>query len=179
MNVYILDAGTGRFRGIYYTNLDDMVDFDLRFNGTPIGKAWTAKERFAFVPNRSPKGDTPSYSSHVPAFSVRAARALDDLLRPNGELLPITCEGERYFLLNVTRVVNALDEDNCELERFDDGRIMAIDRYAFIERDLKRVVLFKLVQMPLSWAYVTDSFVERVQSARLEGFRFRLVWSSD
>ncbi|HMK34583.1 MAG TPA: DUF1629 domain-containing protein, partial [Desulfomonilaceae bacterium] len=76
-------------------------------------------------------------------------------------------------------VVDALDEPRSEVERFDSGRIMSIEEYSFIEERLLGVVVFKLPQRPLGWPYVTDPFVERVQAAKLKGFRFRPVWSSD
>jgi len=179
MKVYILDADANKYRGIYYTNEDDIIEFNQRFNGTPIKKSWTGQERFAFVPRRLIRGDTPSLSSHIPVFNSKAVNILGDLLEPNGELLPITCDGERLFLFNVTRVVDALDEGNSGLKLFDDGDIMSIEEYSFIEERLLGVVVFKLPQRPLGWPYVTDPFVERVQAAKLKGFRFRLVWSSD
>ena len=51
---------------------------------------------------------------------------LEEFLKPNGELLPISCDGEKYFLFNATRVVDALDEPKCGLQLFDDGGIMDI-----------------------------------------------------
>jgi len=179
MKVYILDADPDKYRGIYYTIEDDIVEFNRRFKGTPMKETWTGREKFAFVPRRLPRGDTPSLSSHIPVFNARAVKVLGDLLNHSGELLPIVCDNESYFLFNVTQVVDALDEARCELERFDDGRIMFIDSYSFIERKLAGVTIFKLPQRPLGWAYVTDPFVERVKAAKLKGFKFRLVWSSD
>jgi len=179
MKVYILDADVNRYRGLYYANEDDIVEFNRRFDGTPIKKTWTGNEKFAFIPERLPNGDTPGLSSHIPVFNLRAVKALADVLEPNGELLPITCDGERYFLFNITRMVDALDEPHCELKRLDDGRIMTIDRHSFIEERLSGVVVFKLPQRPLGWPYVTDSFVRRVRAAKLKGFEFRLVWCSD
>lgn len=140
---------------------------------------WTGKERFLFYPSRKRHGDTPGLTTHIPVFSPGAVLALGDSLEENGELLPITCEGQEYYLLNVTRLVDALDESNCQIERFDDGRIMTIDRYSFVEEKLIGVVLFKLPQDPLGYVYVTDRFVNRVNGARLKGFKFPLIWGTD
>jgi hypothetical protein len=179
MNVYILDADVEKYLSIYYSNSDDIVEFNRRFDGSSLKKSWTGKEELEFGRDGLPKGDTPGLSSHIPVFSPRAVEILADLLKDSGELLPITCEGEDYFLFNVTRLVDALDEDASELERFDDGGILRIARYGFKEDLLIGVNIFKLPQKPLSYPYVTDAFVHRVEDSALSGFEFRLVWSSD
>ena len=179
MNVYILDADANKYRGIYYTNEDDIVEFNRRFNGAPIKRSWTGKEKFSFVPRRLPKGDTPSLSSHIPVFNAKAVNMLADFLEPNGELLPIACDGEKFFLFNVTTVVDALDENSSELKLFNSGGIMSIERHSFTQEKLIGVTVFKLPQRVLGWAYVTDPFVDKVKVAKLKGFKFRLVWSSD
>lgn len=179
MNVYILDADVEKYLSIYYSNSDDIVEFNRRFDGSSLKKSWTGKEEFEFGQDRLPKGDTPGLSSHIPVFSPRAVEILADLLKDGGELLPITCEGEDYFLFNVTRLIDALDQDESELERLSTGRIMAIDRYSFVKSRLMGVNIFKLPQKPLSYPYVTDAFVRRVEESGLKGFEFRLVWSSD
>jgi hypothetical protein len=179
MNVFILDADVNKYRGIYYQNEDDIVEFNRRFDGTPLGKRWTGKEKFALIREGLPKGDTPGLSSHIPVFSTRAVKVLADFLGRSGEILPIRCDPETYFLFNVTHVIDALDEANSEIERFDDGGILDIVQYAFVEQKLKGEVLFKMPQDLLGWVYVTDPFVDRVRAAGLKGFKFRLVWSSD
>ncbi|MBI5569331.1 MAG: hypothetical protein HY914_05235 [Desulfomonile tiedjei] len=179
MNVYILDADVNKYRGIHYTNEDDVVEFMRGFNGTPMKDRWTAQETFQFDHGRLVKGDTPGLATHVPVFSLKATKVLADFLDLGGELLPITCAAERYFVFNVTRVIDALDEGNCELELFDDGDIMDILRFAFFLERLEGTSVFKVPQCILTDVFVTDPFVERVQTAKLKGFKFRLVWSSD
>lgn len=179
MNVYILDADVDKYRGIYYVNSDDIIEFNRRFDGSSLKKTWTGKEEFRFAPNKLPKGDTPGLSSHIPVFSPKAVEILADLLENSGELLPINCGGEDYFLFNVTLLLDALDEDASELERFSTGRIMDVLRYSFKKDKLIGTNIFKLPEMPLSYPYVTDAFVRRVKDSGLKGFEFRLEWSSD
>jgi len=179
MEVYTLRADVNKYRGIYYINADDIVEFNRRFDGTPMKETWTGKEQFAYIPDRLRKGDTPGLSTHIPVFGLKAVATLEDFLRPNGELLPMTCDGERLFLFNVTRVVDALDEDNCELERFSSGRIMDVESFSFFQRKLSGIIVFKIPQLILMDVFVTEPFVERVKTAKLKGFKFRLVWSSD
>ena len=179
MRVHILDADVNEYRGLYYTNDDDVLEFKRRFNGKPMREAWTAEDRFAFVPRRLRQGDTPGLSTHIPVFSAKAVDVLADFLEPNGELFPITCGGQRFFAFNVTRVVDALDEQNCEVVRFSSGRLMTVDRFSFFEDKLFGITVFKIPQLVLMDVFVTDPFVESVQTAKLKGFKFRRVWSSD
>lgn len=179
MRVYMLDADGDSYRGIYFYDEDSILGFTERFDGAPMKNSWTGKELFKYVPRYLPKGDTPSFHASIPVFNARAVEVLADLLEPNGELLPIRCQGEDLFLFNVTRLVDALDEENSRLERFDDGRIWDIKLYSFFREKLVTEAVFKLPQITSSWVYATGPFVERVQAAGLRGFDFPLVWSSD
>jgi hypothetical protein len=179
MKIYTLRADVAGYRGLYYQKEEDIVEFNRRFDGAPLGKRWTGKEKFAFLPRRLPKGDTPGLSTHIPVFSPNAAKTLADFLKLSGELLPISCDKKEYFVFNVTKVVDALDRASSNLKLFSDGEIMDVIRYAFFPKRLIGIELFKIPQMVLADVFVTDPFVERVESAGLKGFKFRLVWSSD
>ena len=180
MNLFVLRADVNNYRSVIYTDEDDIIEFNRRFNGSSLKKTWTSQYKFRFArnPRLSAKGDTPGLSSHIPVFSSRAVTALSDLLQGNGELLPIVCDDEYYSIFNVTRVVDALDEENSELTLFSDGRIMDIDRHAFFPEKLKGIHVFKIPQIVLMDVFVTDAFVDRVKAADLKGFEFRPVWSS-
>ena len=179
MKVYTLRADVNTYRGVYYVNEDDVVDFNRRFQGKSGKKIWTGKEEFRFVPADLPKGDFPGLSTHIQVFSYKAVKTLADLLEGNGQLFPIACETENYFVFNVTRVIDALDEANSDVERFSSGRIMDVDRYSFFPERVFGVHVFKIPELVLMDVFVTDPFVERVKTAGLKGFKFRLVWTSD
>jgi len=179
MKVYILDADVNNYRGLYFAARKGGIEFDLRFVGAPMKNGWRVEKRLQFVPRRLLKGDTPGLSTHIPVFNRKAVKSLNHFLDQNGELLPATCQGEEYFLFNVTRVVDALDEANCDLERFDDGRIMIIRRYSFFPKKLEGITIFKVPQIVLMDVFVTEPFVQRVQSEGLKGFKFRHVWTGD
>ena len=177
MKVYIVRADVNNYRGIYYEP-DDVVEFMQRFVGKPIRRRWKTEYGLKFVPRPEPKGDFPNLGTHIPVLNSKAVKALADLLKPNGELLPAVCDNEKYYLFNVTKIVDALDEENCRLDRFDDGRVSYIEKYSFFEEKLIGMTIFKIPQWLLSNAFVTDTFVQRVEAAGLKGFKFTLVWSS-
>jgi hypothetical protein len=180
MNIYFLRADVNNYKSIIYTDDDDIIEFNRRFNGAPLKKTWTSQYMFRFA--RNPriliKGDTPGLSTHIPVFSSRAVTAVMDLLQDSGELLPIVCDDEYYSIFNVTRVVDALDEPKSKLRLFSDGKIMDIDRHAFFPEKLKGIHIFKIPQSVLMDVFITDTFVDIVKTAGLKGFEFRPVWSS-
>ena len=178
MKVYILDADSDRYKSLVMIT-GDLFELVRRFNGKPMKRPWTdVKIGLAPDANTFPKGDFPSLIPSVPIFSPRAISALGDLLESNGEVLPIVCDSEQYFIFNVTRVVDALDESNSEIVRFkDSSRVLNIRDYAFLKDRISELTIFKIPQD--NTIFVTDIFVKRVKSKKLKGFWFPHVWSSE
>jgi hypothetical protein len=111
----------------------------------------------------------------------RAARLkLQSELEPYGELLPLACEEGDFWALNVTRLIDALDEGRSELVRASDsGAILMIRRHVFRSSELEGAHVFKLRQMVRGSIYVTDPFVELVVASGLKGVEFLRVWTSN
>ncbi|MDF2631173.1 MAG: hypothetical protein K0R39_5004 [Symbiobacteriaceae bacterium] len=120
--------------------------------------------------------DFPSLRRGSTVFSRRAIDGLRDLLEPNGEILPADFSEADYALYNVTTLLNTLDEERSEIERFRDGRVMDIFKYTFLPDRLGTAAIFKLVQATFLEPFVTDQFVERVRDLKLTGFEFKQVW---
>ncbi len=79
----------------------------------------------------------------------------------------------------MTKVIDALDESNSEVIRFDGtSKVMHIGRYTFFREKLLDALIFKIPQFPASHVFVTDPFVDRVESTKLKGFWFPRVWSA-
>ncbi len=156
----------------------DLTEFSRRFDGKPMNRPWM-DVKMGWDPDMSsmPKGDYPSLVPSVPVFTRKAVSALRDILEANGEILPVKIAGEEYYFYNLTRIIDALDEIKSTLDRYDDGRVFYIDDYSFFADKLVGATIFKIPQMPGSWIYVNDVFVQRVQKAKLKGFWFPLMWS--
>jgi hypothetical protein len=140
-------------------------------------------------------GDYPSMagfpsSTVTPFFSQHASDSLVDLLEGNGELLPLISDFGQYYAFNITREVEALDEERSEFKLLSEldpdllsispetSDFLCISRYEFSAERIAELSIFKLPkryhsEMPL----VTDRFVQRVQDANLKGFAFKLLWS--
>jgi hypothetical protein len=204
MNVYEMDRETDdeefhRYQELIVANskvsniLEERKSRDGWFdNHQPIGDNWFAikvvesEYSYSHIP-----GDYPYLagfcSSLAPIFSQKAADALSDLLEGNGELLPLVCDFAQYYAFNVTREVEALDEERSEFKLDselydnpeDDPDFMLVTRFMFHPERVADLSIFHLPNrhrhcIPL----VTDRFVQRVQEANLKGFAFKLLWSS-
>jgi len=178
--VYKLSSQANDYAALQLVDDYDLDRFDA-FDGTPIAASWEPLRMFWETENGA---FAPSDFSRVPGtgliFSARALEALSDLLEGRGELLALeVADGSDYHLFNVTRVIDALDEERSELAYFSSGRVMDVDRYEFRPEELEGETLFKLAQFPRSRLYVTDAFVERAERAQLTGFDFGRLWDRE
>ncbi|MGH2662091.1 MAG: imm11 family protein [Actinomycetota bacterium] len=182
MDVYVLDADANRFQNLILAREEDRRRLIGAFDGTPMAGTWTPPRVEVLAEEDGaarPPGDFPSLGGYAPVFSRRATDAVEDLLEDAGELLPLDSPDGTYLVFNVTRVLDALDEDRSDVRRFKStGRIMNIDRYQLIPERIGDAPIFKLSQIPRMYTFVTDRFVHRVRDAGLAGFLFdRKVWS--
>lgn len=124
-----------------------------------------------------PKSDYPTLGS-TPALSQRAVDELMEVLVENGEILPLSGgSADRYYVYNVTRILDALDIEKSDAIWFGPGRIMMMKRYAFRDAELEGATVFKVPQLRVQ-VFVTEPFVRRVKNSGLTGFSFREVWQS-
>jgi hypothetical protein len=91
-------------------------------------------------------------------------------------LVPL--RGEKVWLLNVTNVIDALDKERSRIVYFDDGDILAIEKYAFDADKIGTAEVFKL-PMRASPVFVNDVFADRVRNAGLRTVSFKPRWTSD
>ena len=118
-------------------------------------------------------------SGSPPCFSAKAKAVLGPYIDGLGQWLALECDEAPYWLFNVTHTVNALDEANSQLIRFDDGRVMRIAQFTFHSEKLCGQLLFHVSQGPGGPNLVTQDFVDLVHEHGLTGFSFRLVWSEE
>lgn len=110
----------------------------------------------------------------------RAVFALRDLLEAGGEILPLaTRDNVALSVLNVTRVIDALDVDNSIVEYAPDSdKILIHWTHAFHEPLVCDVPFFRLPNRS-SPIFVNESFKRRVSEAGLVGLDFIPAWSPE
>lgn len=163
-----------------YDNLEPVNEWSLEkwrsFDGRPQKKNWR-KDKVKREGRRKKLGDAPGYE--IPAFSRRAVNCLQSLIEEYVEFLPLDCEEGEFVGINITKVLkNALDCEKSEMDRFDEDRIIMIDKYVFKEDVVRDNPIF-LIEGYTAFQFVTDEFVDIVRDNQLEGFCFDLVWDSE
>lgn len=187
MNIFRLHADGDNYEGVVAVDEKDFAAFE-EFDGSSLQGRWrsptmrpygleipgTQKER------KLPPSDFPiSYFSSSPIFSGLAVDVLGSLLTEAGELFPLDCPGRDYYVYNVTRLVDALNEEKSIVKRFkESGQIFRIVEHCFRPEPLAGVHVFKLPQLRASDVYVDDKFADLVAEAKLKGFLFEMVWHS-
>jgi len=180
VNIYRLQPEREGYQWLALAQEPDLGLLNV-LQGLPAAEHWStpavATTEIDFDGRTLPLPDFPVFTTS-PAFSRRAVDALLDLLVESGEILPLACDEGDFFVFNVIQVLDALDEGASELRRFGrhgQGRVKQIVRHAFVP-ELVTAPIFRIPQKPLR-VYVTQRFVDRVETAGLTGFRFSQVWT--
>lgn len=107
------------------------------------------------------------------AFSDRAAEVLAPLIGDVIELLPLAYDGPGGFrVVNMLDIVDCLDEEGSQYERYDNGEIMIVDKYAFKPGSTDGHHLFKCKQCLLH-DLVSVEFKALVEEKGLVGAYFK------
>ena len=169
------------FEFCYPEREEDFEVLNTLIDGTPRLATWRSPPmRLVREDEGKPlaSSDSPWLGSHALIFRRHALGELEPLLLANGELLPLACSEPDLVIFNVTRVLDALDEQASALVRFSSGRIMQITRHAFRPDVVSGVDIFKIANLRMSSTYVSGRFVEKVKAAGLRGLVFNKVWPS-
>jgi hypothetical protein len=120
--------------------------------------------------------DYPCINLCYPAFSQRAVDLLGDVLVTSGELLPVRHRLGIYYFFNCTRLVNIVDLSKSKTNSglADIGDLVFIEENLLAGR-LKDLDVFTERSLPAN-LLCTQSFVDRVNAAGLQGFLFIPLW---
>jgi hypothetical protein len=149
-------------------------------DGTPRRSTWrpVPVARLTVEDDGTPlmAADLPWLGGHVLVLREHAVTALGPLLTRHGELLPLDCPDADLWLFNTLTVVDALDEERSELTRFDDGGILAVDRYEFRPDVVAGMAVFKVPQLLRGPLFLGDEFAAAAEG--LTGLDLTGVWQT-
>jgi len=151
---------------------------NLEINGDSKSKIWkplAVRLIGAEGGSRLRRSDSPWLGVHALIFRQSVVNALGEILRKNGELLPLACAEEDLFIFNPTNVLNALDEGASSLTRFESGAIMMVRNYVFLSDEIEGVNIFKLQALRVSPTFLSQKIVDLWQESGLEGLEFKRV----
>lgn len=111
-------------------------------------------------------------------ISEAARAALEPLFEGRVEILPLSCDDGKFWIANVTNLVEGLDAKRSDILRDDDSNeILLVKRASLLHDRVESAVIFKLREDPRGLIYVTTDFVEAVRSSDLVGIGFEPVQS--
>jgi hypothetical protein len=147
--------------------------FRDHFVGAPMHEQWSAPE-VEICGRRKRLRDFVSWMLSAPVISPRAKELLEPLLQSHAEMLPLlTLREQQFYALNVTTLVDCLDEARSTIVYSPDepGRIMNVHAFSFRESAIPDVPVFKIATYPND-VFVRGSFVECVRINGLRGAAF-------
>jgi hypothetical protein len=153
------------------------------FTGSPMRERWAVFDFYVMDPLKK-RGDFLGFTLGTFAFGDRVLEEFGSLFKELGEVLPITIDGEPHHVLNVLKVVDALDLKRSEYRTFYQDRIAAVDRYVFDPERLKDESIFMIPQLLSSLMVVSGQadarkdFWRRVRQGKFEGLLFYSLWSA-
>lgn len=167
---------------VEYISPINKTDYDqATFDGSSVAATWkpirvmrvTKEEGRRYVP-----GDLPSSSLGDLVLNRKAKDKIGAFLEQYGELLPLACDDGEFWTLNVTCMIDALDESKSSVMRSKDpGRLLMIHKFTFRPEALENAVIFRLPQYARGSIFVTTPFVELIKSSGLTGLVFKQIWA--
>ena len=102
--------------------------------------------------------------------------AIREVVAGYAEFLPLDCPTSELWVVNVTNVVDGLDEARSRIARFTSGRVLNIERYAFRDEVLGYPV-FKVPQV--STLFAGAALAQRIRESGLVGPVWKRIWPAD
>lgn len=119
------------------------------------------------------ESDAPGHTLGL-ALSAKAANALRDLWDEYGELLPVPSNDGEFYIFHCMNEIDAIDNINCV---FSGG---TIKRYAMKADVVRGQHIFRVSQpYKYSTIFASQLVIDRINEAKLKGFRFDPVWSEE
>lgn len=159
---------------------DDGYNVFRTFDGSLKAEHWEPVQVARVTEDKGPlvPSDFPWLSGRTIIMRKHAMEGLRDMLEEGGEILPLATDDDiELFALNVTRVLDALDEERSLVEHYDTGEIMFITAAAFHEPVIRDVPFF-ILPFYGSPLFIGEPLKQRVQDAGFKGMHFRMAWSS-
>lgn len=150
---------------------------DLFRTGKRLGEKWKPiKIGLWEDPENKKEKDKPiadfASAGTAPAINEKAKSIVSPLISRTVELLPLLSNKDSYYAMNV-ELVDCLDVGNSIVERFkSSNRIMSVEIYAFNWDRLEGINMFRIPELGLGRLFVTDTFKQKVEDAKLLGLLF-------
>lgn len=177
--LYELVVDSDRFANFETESEQDLDLFIDGFATLPMAATWPSPRiRLSEGATRSgaPLPDFASVFGAVPLLSAAAVEALRPQIDDAGELLPLFGAPEPYWALNVTSVVDLMNETCSSGDWFGPGRLMNLRQLVLKQGFSPALPLgFKLPQWRKGRVLLTDEFMKIVEAHELSGLAARAI----
>ncbi len=185
MKVFKFTEDLERF--LTLTTSDEWIAHVVReraFQGHAVGPSWDPPfvwwaKQLHEVP-RLALGDFPGFLPGALILSQRALAGFKAEWLRAGELLQMLSQGTpEFWLLNVTRVLPALDTERTKGSRFvGASHFSHVDRYVFNMEAIGDTTIFKVPEWTAT-VFVTEAFASLLEASSLTGYKLEMVWSGE
>ena len=180
MKVWKLEADEKEF-AINFLNEDDI---DKVCQGVGEEKQNWEPVDFVTDSNRRCNSDFPHIMNGLFAVQAKAKSIIEPYIGDKVQFLPINFHDKdavkEMFIMNVTNIIDCLDEENTQYDIWFDGtRGIITKEHFFADKLSEDDLLFKIKQTYRKRVYCTEKFKTLIESHKLKGIHFREVWDSE
>jgi hypothetical protein len=179
MEAYLLKSDVDHYKAFQMCRSADL-DVAFRFDGRSLKEEWVSLSVRPIDDEeneRLPHGDFP-YLTTFPVVSVRGFECLGNILSTGAEFLPLKWGNQLLYAINVTTIVDGIDEARSRLEYLPSGPLFRITKHEFIPDLVRGHPVFKIKQDPLVNVYVNQDVATLIRSCGLVGAQLRRVWEA-
>jgi len=181
MSIYRVQPNIEKYKAFHLVDDDDNFDLQVEgyfdFMGQPKANDWNGARVYldaTFDKAELLVADITNFNVSALAYSEKAISILQDVLEESGELLPFECDGKKWWIHNITNVLDALDKEETTMELMDSGRFM-IGKTVLDENKLTDVSVFKTKQrmtLLLSHDVAKNDYKTIIENSDLTGVIF-------
>ncbi|MGC7873762.1 imm11 family protein [Desulfosporosinus sp. SYSU MS00001] len=184
MRIYKLKSDVENYEWLTLVNEEDWRMMNHLFNGQPAAEKYRSIQviKMNDQDRDRPLSDCPYL---MPGISILNQKAIDKiwhLFSPYSELLPLSSYEGKFYIVHVTNILDCIDYQKSIFKRFKnspESQIMRFIKYAFHSDKVGSNLIFKIIDQPKSTVFVTQEFVNYVNSTDITGLKFDLVWDSE
>ncbi|WP_322923219.1 imm11 family protein [Paenibacillus campi] len=169
--------------------LVDLVDLDVldQLDGRRMGDDWK-RIPVTIEGGKRKKRDFVNCLPIAPVVNHKTKSKLEPFLGNQVEFLPLeyhsldTKDDTTFYVCNVIRIVDCVDEEKSIREYSKSGTFTRYKKIVFNEFILdmeKELKIFKIADISNLACFVTDQFKEFLESHRISGPDFELIWDSE
>lgn len=149
------------------------------FDGRLLAPSWQPVEVYRTATDEKSEAkvaDSPYFLSETIVLNKTSLNVLSDVISQDCEVLPLHCQdGTEYFVLNITKFPDALDEDRSTIVYIPGTqRVMFVERYVFVKSRILGLNIFRTSHRSGA-VVVSEDFRTRYINNNLTGLVFKEV----